>query len=376
MQRSLFESHVVGHDLDDIRWSIAQLPFDLGGFGFIPADVLSICGYLASLHASKAQILARYPNAADWFDAQYQKVIVLFNNLTLSAKPFVLTPTTRQRDLVRHVMQFRYDQLVAKVSPDLKNVLFCESRTHASAWKSAPATPEFITDPMDFQINVRRSLRVPLFDCAIPCVCGAVIDAFGDHCLHCKPGGGLVHRHDDGFRLFVKLARESHKAVEVENTKTLPARNTYRPDFVFLDPVPGVTTRKGAFDFTVTNSFAPYISERSSKVPGHGIEAGEKRKYRETDVKGLNAHGYDFVPLSFESHGGFDSKTELLALYLLSEKALIQNRSLSEVTAEFWQRLSITIHRSNAHMVRDRLSLPGAVYPRSRRAAVVSSAYV
>ena len=70
-----------------------------------------------------------------------------------------------------------------------------------------------------------------------------------------------------------------------------------------------------------------------------------------------------FVPLSFESHGGFDSNTEKLALFLLSQKALIQNRSLSEVSAEFWQRLSITLCRSNAHMIRNKLTLPGVFYP-------------
>ena len=222
-------------------------------------------------------------------------------------------------------------------------------------------------DGRDFQICVRRSLRVPIFTMPLPCICGAEIDPFGDHCLHCKPGGGLVHRHNDGFRHFVRLSREALKACEVEKTKTHKDGSTTRPDFILTEIIPGVTTRKGAFDFTVTNSFAPYILDKTAKAPGKAIDLGIKRKNRETDVKALDDLGFDFVPLSFESHGGFDSKTENLALYLLSEKALVQNRDLSEVSAEFWQRLSITIHRSNAHMVRSRLTLPGAEYPESRQ---------
>ena len=100
------------------------------------------------------------------------------------------------------------------------------------------------------------------------------------------------------------------------------------------------------------------------------MKEGIKRKNKQIDVKSIKELGYDFVPLSFEAAGGFDNKTETVCLYLLSEKAKIHNRDLSEVVAEFWQELSATMQRSNSHMIRARLSLQGAQYMQSRPSGV------
>ena len=295
---------------------------------------------------------------------------MLFNNLTPSAKPFELTPTTTQRDLVYHVMKYRHDKLLETARPDIKMILHGESRPHASAWKTAPPKPEFMMDGFDFQLCVRRALRVPIFRDTIQCTCGSEITPFGDHTLSCKPGGGVVHRHDDGYRVITKLIRSSLMSCEVESTQVFPNGGTYRADIVIVQPIPGVTTRKALFDFTVTNGSAPYLADASAKAPEVAMKEGIKRKNKQIDVKSIKELGYDFVPLSFEAAGGFDNKTETVCLYLLSEKAKIHNRDLSEVVAEFWQELSVTMQRSNSHMIRARLSLQGAQYMQSRPSGV------
>lgn len=89
------------------------------------------------------------------------------------------------------------------------------------------------------------------------------------------------------------------------------------------------------------------------------MNEGIKRKNDEVDVERINELGYDFLPLSFEATGGFDVRTEKACLYFLSEKAKIQNRELTEVTAEFWQTLSIIMQRWSAHMIRSRMAEQG-----------------
>jgi len=255
-------------------------------------------------------------------------------------------------------MRYRYDKLLESCSPDLRTLLFSESRPHASAWKTAPATPSFIMDGRDFQLVVRRALRVEIFTSPLKCDCGHVIDSFGDHCLHCMLHGGVVQRHNDAYRLIAGLARDAYHSVEIESTKTFPDGSTYRPDLVMTKPIPGLTLRKTACDLTITNGFAPYLVDITSKRPGEAIEQGIKRKIRNVDVDALDKQGYDFLPFSFEETGGFDSKTERFCFYLLNEKAKLRNRVLSEVCAEFWQSLSLSIHRSNSHMIRNKLSVP------------------
>src|SRR5690606_33413915 len=104
-----------------------------------------------------------------------------------------------QRDLVQHVMKARYEALLKTVPEDYRTLLHCESQSHASAWKTAPPKENLMLDHMSFEMIARRSLRVAIIPFPIICPLDGkqVINIYGDHCLHCAPGGHLVFRHND-----------------------------------------------------------------------------------------------------------------------------------------------------------------------------------
>ena len=74
-------------------------------------------------------------------------------------------------------------------------------------------------DGNDFRFMVRRSLRVPIISEPMncnDCQGSPEINVFGDHCLSCKPGGGVVHRHNDAYRVILQTAKEAHLTCSAE----------------------------------------------------------------------------------------------------------------------------------------------------------------
>ena len=360
VQRSLFEKSIVGHKLTDLQWSIAQLPYSMGGWNLVPPKVLSICGFLASLASCRDQILESRPQAKDWIEKNLTRATVLLQTLTNSAKPIEITSLTKQRDLVHLVMKDRFDHLLSTAPEDIRVLLRGESMPHAYAWKVAPPQSRFFMNPVEFRFCVRRSLRVLIFPQAFLCPEHKQgerfdINVFGDHCLHCMPGGGVVHRHDDTYREFVRSSRQALLSCSTEVTETFANGSTYRADIVMTQPIPGLTTQKVALDFTLTNNFAPTYFNQAAKTSGYAIDKGIERKLKEVNVEELKLKGYDFKILSFESTGGCNADTEKLVNYILSENALVHNKPFSELVSEFWTVISVLIQRSNAQMICKRL---------------------
>ena len=110
-----------------------------------------------------------------------------------------------------------------------------------------------------------------------------------------------------------------------------------------------------AFDFTLTNLFAPTYIVKAAKTSGHAIAKGVSRKAKEVNIAGLDERGYDFKTLSFETTGGCNDHAEKFVNYILSEKALVHNKPFSELVSEFWTLISILIQRSNAQMIARRM---------------------
>jgi hypothetical protein len=181
------------------------------------------------------------------------------------------------------------------------------------------------------------------------------VNVFGDHCLSCMPGGGVVKRHDGIYREIVRCCRDALLPCSTEVTETFADASTYRADIVVSQPIPGVSTRQTAFDFTITNLFAPTYLSKAAKTPGYAIAKGVKRKQKEVNIAGLDERGYDFKALSFESTGGCNDDTDRFVNYILSEKAMVHNKPFSELVSEFWTLISILLQRSNAQMIRKRL---------------------
>ncbi len=363
--RSFFERAIIGKSLSELQWEIAQLPFRFGGWHLIPPKVLFVCGFLASLNAGSDQTLALNPKGKTWIEDELKGAIVLFQQLCPSAAPFVLTPTTTQSDLVNHVMESRFKELLERVPDDFRTLLLCNSQPHASAWKNAPPKIQNKLDHVPFQMLARYSLRVQIIPTPVVCPNHKgkkqyVINKYGDHAIHCTTDGHLVQRHNGCYRPIVVDLRLALIPCSVETVIMFQNLSTYRTDIMTAEAIPGLTLRKTALDFTITNPFASYMKSKSSKEALAAARSGNDRKVKE-NLDCLKTVGCDFLALSFEATGGCTLETEKCIQYILSQKALVQNMSFSEVSTEFWQSLSITMQLANGRALYERLTLPSLV---------------
>ena len=170
-----------------------------------------------------------------------------------------------------------------------------------------------------------------------------------------------MSKHNDSYR---KVAVETRLALigcSVETKYTLSDTESYRPDIVLSEGIPGMSTRKTALDWTFTNAFASYMFRRAANGPLVAANSGAARKTKQNE-KRMSTVGCDFIALSFEVTGGCTPETEACINYVLSQKALVHNLPFSEVYSEFWLSLSCTIQKANARALRERLTAPKTLY--------------
>lgn len=343
---------IFGRALTEMEWNICQLPFSMGGWNFTPLDVLSPCAYLASLLANRTAVLELRPLAAEKYDSQIRQTTELILKNDPSAKLPQLNEETKQKDLVRAVMESRFDTLHAKADVRTKALLLGGKQPHANLWKTAEHTPETAMDPKSFRFAALFSIGGHFSDSEWKCPeCDKMMDVHGDHALICAKTGTIVHRHNDVATLFVKEAREALITVDAEK-RIFNGHNNYDADFVFGNGIPtlDISKRPAAFDVTVSCNFnktaIKTAAEKELSTAQHA-EDGKERLHK----KLVETAGYLFVPLAFETTGGHCPIVAKVIHYILSEKALMTRIPFEELSSRFWSLLSVKLQTANARAI-------------------------
>ena len=123
-----------------------------------------------------------------------------------------------------------------------------------------------------------------------------------------------------------------------------PLKN-YKTDLIFENPIPGLTSRRTLADVTFRNEFAPTYLIEASKELGAAAAMGERTKDLQYKAA-LSANNFDFLPLALDRMGYARPLVEVLANYLIAQRALIKGTTFAESALEFWQTLSFTIHKA------------------------------
>lgn len=270
-----------------------------------------------------------------------------------------LNTVPKQKDLVRAVMQSRFEKLGAIVDKRMSAVLNGGQAPHATLWKTADHTPENLMDGRTFQIAALCSVGAKIMEKEIECpVCEkASLDVYGDHALVCMNSGTVVHRHNDLYRLFVNMGREGLLSIQPEKELFFPQdQSTWKADLVMVSGVPGLTSQPTAFDLVVTCNFSKTMLNRAAKEPLAAAMSGEDRKMKEFDEK-VRSIGYEFIPLAFETTGGHSPTVAPFAHYLIRQKSLMRNLPFGEVSNHFWQLLSVVLQKSNAQAILQRIRM-------------------
>jgi hypothetical protein len=347
--RNFVEAAIFGRKVTDLQWKLCQLPFALSGWNFIPFDVLAPCAYLSSLLANKEAFLKLRPNASDRYEKEIQSTAELIIKTNPSAKLPDLSSTPKQKDLVRAVMESRMETLLETVDTRTRALIIGQRQTHASLWKNAVHTAEMFINPEVFQIAALFSIGAEIFPEVERCpVCNeADLDKYGDHALVCQTLGGVVHRHNDAYKVFVQEARHGLVAINVEHVIQITPEKTYKADIVLPYGIPGLLSQRTALDLVVTTNFCRTMVKAAAKEDLATAEKGADRKDKEHE-EDLKKVGFMFCPLAFEATGGHTPEVSNIANYFITQNSLMTGRPFTELSVNFWQRLSVTLQRSNA----------------------------
>ena len=195
---------VVGDELPDRSWCLAQLSIAHGGLGLRDPAKHAPAAYLASL--------SQTCDLCESIDAEYQRDDAggecFLRATEAHLRGTVLEAAALDRGGVRLTQKELSGLVDASLLKNLEqdqqhdaffsaHIALC-SLPGAGVWLTAPPTEDDreIDAPL-FQVALRRRLRMPVFDrdTFCPC-CGMVLDRWGDHALVCQCGGDRTVRHN------------------------------------------------------------------------------------------------------------------------------------------------------------------------------------
>jgi Reverse transcriptase (RNA-dependent DNA polymerase) len=394
--RSAFERGVVGAVMSDEEWRRAQLPFP-HGWNLIPTHIKALAAYTSSLKSHRAQILALSPTADQEIDKSLASLLQKIKDVLPEGTSFQLRQKPKQGELTRILLKKQYAEFRDHPEERIKVLFNGMSDRKAQAYKSAPPRPGRLLASAEAQIVVRRSLGMNICNHSgiLECQsCGAEMDPKGDH--ECAKDGAWVKAHNAIRDVYYETAREGlveckreqyvvfkpecadcHKILtheEKANGHVCPKRATrkgkdaekplkddnsintptYTADIVFEYGIPGLTNRRTLADLTIKHEFLPTYRYDESRKLGSAATLGEKEKNSDYKAR-TEAIDNHFVAVAFNSLGHARPNAEILAYYLIDQRAKHKGMTFAESASLFWHTLSFTIHRAHARNILTRL---------------------
>ena len=204
----------------------------------------------------------------------------------------------------------------------------------------------------EFIFSVRMWLGCHLFPSPthlVRCVCGNIIDHFGDHVLGGGHGPLRIKRHDAFCDIIWHTLLQDNKGAIKEqrcgDNNNRPG-DIFHPDFRFGKPA--------YFDVSVRGSLQPQYLSKAADHPGVAGEAGEIEKDEKHEDDVLAAGGL-FFPLVVESLGLWTPSSLKILKVIASKSSSLNGTPLSITVSYLHQRLSIRLWAYNAQMLLSRL---------------------
>ncbi len=224
--------------------------------------------------------------------------------------------------------------------------------------------------------------------------CGGILDLKGDH--ECPKDGAWVKPHNAIRDVFYETARQGlveckrelrvtfkpecaeckhplttqelgpgnpcpHPNAKEEVKKTLPKKDqhrvitpSYTADIAFEQGIPGLTLKPTLVDFTIKHEFLSTYRSREAQQLGLAAKTGEDEKNNDFKAR-TERLDRSFVAAAFNSLGHARPNGEILAYYLIAQRALHKGMTFQESASLFWHTLSMVIHRAHARNIIRRL---------------------
>ena len=298
---------VLGLPPDDDAWDTAKLAIRLGGLGLRSSDEHREAAALASISGTFALAKEIWPDYSvdmgEWrplAEAYNRKVgQVLVDPLTFPEDGL------SQRSLSQALEEAQLAGLLERLPPAGQARLRHFSLPYASAWITAPPREELQQTSVQFQVNMRHRLGMPVYDVSSAPTCnrcGAPLDTAGMHGLTCKFGGRQSEVHDATMAALASWTKESGLHGCHEKRGLVPG-SAARPADVWLPH--GFTGKHPvAIDGVFPNPLAKTYLKGAARQAGYAAAEAENRK-RAVRQQQVNHTGAHFVPFAVEYLGGF-----------------------------------------------------------------------
>jgi hypothetical protein len=227
---------------------------------------------------------------------------------------------------------------------------------HANAWLSAVPSQvgraDNVLPPLHMIVAVKRLLSVPIHADPAPCpFCKQTMNIYGDHSISCSRAGDIITRHNRLRNLVGAISEEGRLSPELEKLGILGDEgygDLRRPGDVTL-PVWG--KGKGlAIDVAVIDPINK--TNLASLDPCEQYAANQKHGKYDASFVGSN---YDFTALVFETTGGVCAEGEAILRQLFRFAAKQTKSRYCVFAARAWARVSISVQRSVAQQILNRM---------------------
>ena len=260
-------------------------------------------------------------------------------------------------DETEKLQKLKLEQLLTKVSPEMRSAMKNTVEKGASSWVTA--TPLYdhstVLHKGDFIDAVYMRYGWTLPDLPVKCPCGSAFSL--QHALDCKLGGFRTIQHNEVRDVFAQVMRDCGHVVETEpalqklSGEGFEFKSANKEDDARSDiKVTGFwRDMRAYFDVKVVSPFArsyPHLAQASLL---NSAEKSQMREYKERirDVE----HG-DFNPLVFTTMGAMAPQCQIVLKKLAEKLSAKQGLNRSVVTGWLRVRLSFALLRTSLQCVR------------------------
>ena len=178
-----------------------------------------------------------------------------------------------------------------------------------------------------------------------------VADPFGDHQVGCRGNGDRIHRHNSLRDSLFCAAQSAALAPRKEVPSLIPGTSSCPADIYLPNWCRG---RPAALDVTMISTMQSLTLAGATSTQGHALKVGEERKMAAHN-EAFRSVGVVFIPLVVESLGGWSEETVHNIFKIGHLLGLRTGAPPSVSTHHLFQRLAISLWRSNATMWSQRL---------------------
>ena len=334
----------------------AALPVSKGGLGLRDPSVVALPAYLSSFFSTRELAQEIYSVPSESVPADVEAAMALWT-LTSRQAASELTDEARgsQRAWDSPLVEQTFRELLKKsTNMETRARLLGTASRESGAWLHAIPAASIGTRMDDHAVRLSVAQRIGSEVCMkFKCVCGAEVDKFARHPLHCKRSFGRRPRHEEVNSIISRSLTSAGFPSVLEPVGVCRADGK-RPDGLSLFP-----WERGfslAWDSTCVDTLAPSNVSHSAGEPGRAAtcaEAAKTGKYRELEGRVV------FMPLGFETLGAWGAKC---VVFIKRLGGLIASKTGERRSTTFlFQRLSIAIQRGNAASILGAIPYSGSL---------------